>query len=76
MDWAIALHTKYQTLRSLYELRSPFLVSDERSPKMKDRSPFKLNTKHFDDCTKCDRPWHQIPNTAIVVRSAIALSCF
>ena len=37
---SIALHTKYQTLRSLYGVRSPFVVSDDRSPKMKDRSPF------------------------------------
>ncbi|MEZ2227529.1 hypothetical protein [Microcoleus sp.] len=35
--------------------RSPFLVSDERSPKMKERSPFAANTKYYDDCTKSDR---------------------
>ncbi|MBE9183937.1 hypothetical protein IQ270_04160 [Microcoleus sp. LEGE 07076] len=36
--------------------RSPFLVSDERSPKMKDRSPITQNTKQCDTCTKSDRP--------------------
>ncbi|WP_377476645.1 MAG: hypothetical protein P2A85_27535 [Microcoleus anatoxicus] len=35
---AIALGTKYQTLRSLYGVRSPFVVSDDRSPKIKERS--------------------------------------
>ncbi|MCC3406265.1 MAG: hypothetical protein JGK17_11865 [Microcoleus sp. PH2017_10_PVI_O_A] len=48
IEWkAIALHTKYQTLRSLYGVRSP---------KMKERSPFAANTKHCDRCTECDRP--------------------
>ena len=35
---AIALHTKYQTVRSFYQERSPFVFSDDRSPKMKERS--------------------------------------
>ncbi|MEG3973295.1 hypothetical protein QT970_01580 [Microcoleus sp. herbarium8] len=33
------------------------------------RSPLKSNTKHCDDCTECDRPSRQIPNTAMIVRS-------
>ena len=36
---SIALNTKYQTLRSLYGVRSPFVISDERVPKIKVRSP-------------------------------------
>ncbi|MCC3508413.1 MAG: hypothetical protein JGK24_01300 [Microcoleus sp. PH2017_29_MFU_D_A] len=36
--------------------RSPFVVSDERSPKTKERSPFTPNTKQYDDYTKIDRP--------------------
>ncbi|WP_341734004.1 hypothetical protein [Microcoleus sp. EPA2] len=35
--------------------RSPFVISDDRSPKMKERSPFTPNTKHYDRCTECDR---------------------
>ena len=36
--------------------RSPFLVSDDRSPKMKERSPLTPHTQHSDDCTQSDRP--------------------
>ncbi|MEG3870352.1 MULTISPECIES: hypothetical protein [unclassified Microcoleus] len=38
------------------QVRSPFLVSDDRSPKMKERSPLTPNTKHCNDFTKSDRP--------------------
>ena len=36
--------------------RDPFVFSDDRSPKMKERDPFTPNTKHCDDSTSCDRP--------------------
>ena len=36
--------------------RDPFVFSDDRSPKMKERDPFTPNTKHCDDCTQSDRP--------------------
>ncbi|MCC3416607.1 MAG: hypothetical protein JGK12_09030 [Microcoleus sp. PH2017_01_SCD_O_A] len=39
-----------------HQERSPFVVSDERSPKTKERSPFTPNTKQYDDSTKIDRP--------------------
>ncbi|WP_341736385.1 hypothetical protein [Microcoleus sp. CAWBG640] len=47
-DRPIALHTKYQTLRSLYGVRSP--ITHKR------RSPLTPNTQHCDDSTKIDRP--------------------
>ncbi|MEG4306424.1 hypothetical protein [Microcoleus sp. D3_18a_C4] len=41
-------------MNCLSNMRSPFLVSDEISPKMKGRSPLAPNTKHCDDSTECD----------------------
>jgi len=36
--------------------QSPFVVSDDRSPKMKERSPLAPTTKQYDDCTGSHRP--------------------
>ena len=63
---AIALHAYIKGSRPSHQIPNSaiaFLFSNERSTKIKERSPFTANTKHYDRCTECDRPFYQLLRT-------------